>query len=353
MWTRVTGQPAFNNILFNRSLKLDGVNDYLGLPANIFYEPGSGAFTFVLKFLHLSSYAILNNTSRGLIRTSSVIASNRFIAIIGKTSTSTTDFLRVQFVTVNSDGTLNTDILSYNTSDFPLYQWNTMVIVRRGTNNAPSTDTANYPNSVRNPNNVEVWNNGVKLTRVELSMVSSDGLQWNVDNNDPLTIGSSVATNSYVDGYFDFFAYYNKALSQQEIIAASQGNFTDDLAKGIWNFNGNTTDDSSVGNSMTLYNSTTPSYITYPKTEGIFVFKPNVANQQYSKVFSYAVSIVAVYKTQAYGYEYSVDNGITWQSLASTAGSNTAVNIDLPADTIFLIRDTTARTTVGVVHLTF
>lgn len=347
MWTRVIGQPAFNADLFNRCLKLDGVNDYLNLPSNIFYQVGTSEFSFVIKFQHISDY----DKGKALLRTSNNINLPRFVVNIEQDGTIKMRFISQKHIDVGQSNV--GDLISYSSASIPIFQWNTMVIIRRGTNYAPSTDTVNYANSIRNPDNIELWVNGVKLNRLAVSMLETDGLQYLMDSNDNFTLcGLTTTATSFFNGYLDFFAYYNKALSTQEIFETSQGRFTDDLAKGIWNFTGNTNDDSSVGNAMTLLNSATEEYITFPKTSGIFVFKSGTTNQQFTRIFPANITITAVYKSQPYTYQYSLD-GTTWQKLTSVGGSNTEVNITVPAGTPFYIKDPNGRASVCVIHLTY
>ncbi len=346
MWTRVTGQPAFNGDLFNKCIKLDGVNDYMNIPNNDFYQLGNNAFSFVMRFNHLSAY-----TTKGFLRTAGNGSVPRLVIGAGGGSANA---LQVYFISQRhlNDGFLTGDRLDYNINSIPLYTWNTLIVIRRGNNISGSTDTVNFPNSIRNPNNIEVWVNGVKLTPTSIVQQYPEGLEYDVKSSENFTVGARANADGYFDGYIDFLAYYNKELSQEEITEASAGRFTDDQAKGIWNFNGNTNDDSSVNNPLSLLNSATPDYITWAKTSGLFVFKPSTTNQVFSRVFPASITITAVYKSQAYTYQYSLD-GTNWQTLTSTAGNNTEINITVPGGSPLYIRDQSARMNVGIVHLTF
>lgn len=348
MWTYIRGIGTKGNWYNNRALFLDSANDYGSLGNSDFYNVGTGPFTFALRVMRYDNGSS-SRTALTLFRSAMTTSVSRVVLNLNTSYNSgTTDTLSFSLTNI-TDGVTKQDNIYVPSSYFPMGEWTTIVVGRTGTN-YQDTSGADYANSIRNPANFFFYVNGVKLTPT-VSMADPLGLQYQLDNTEAFTIGQGNLS-TFSGMYFDYFVYYSRALSADEISAMSAGTFTVVGAKGIFQFNGSMVDDSSVGNDMQLVNSTTAAYITYPKALGTLVFLAGTANQVKSIAFPEAVTITNAYKNTSYGYGYSLDGGTTWSSLNATT-TNGAVNISVPAGTTLLVRDATSRSGVGRVHLTF
>lgn len=352
MWNRITGQRVYNYQYYNKCLKLDNVNDYLSLGNSTFYDVGTGSFTFAVRFMRYADLGTTSTTSQHtLFRNSQTINVNRIVAGLGYVNSAYN--FSFTLVTRNAANTADIqDIFKLPISYFPLGQWITLILGRSG-DNYGDANSAGWATSVRNPANYFFYVNGVKVTDYTLVQTDPLGLNYQLDNTESFTIGQYNNT-IYAPFYYDYFAYYNRALNETEIAQAQLNNFTDDGAKGIWNFTGNTNDDSSVQNPMQLINSTTEDFITWPKSFGVLVFQPGIANQVFSLYFVDGVTLTGFYKNHAYSYGYNFDNGSTWTSIGGgSGGTNQAINIAIPAGTTLYIRDATSRTVISLIHLQF
>jgi len=333
MWRYIKGVRDASASPYNSCIRLDGANDYLTLGNSPFYNVGTGEFTFVFSFLPLT-YS--TTVSKAIWRKGLSVNIARLVCNFSNTNNG------LSLILIDAAGVQDSITIPF--ADVPLYTFSTVVITRRGTNFASSTNAALWPDSIRNPANYKIYVNGVSKT-FSYTMNNPAGLVYQVDNDEEFIIGNrDNDSNAFFYGFFDFFSIYNRALSAEEIQQATAGTFPDEGAKGIFNFNQNTSDSSSVANNMTLLNNTELLPRTYPRTDGIVVFPLNSA--QFSiKTFTYPepLRIINLLKIEETGsrVSWSLDN-LNWTTFIESSGIVNPMNIDLPANTPLYIRKNAA-----------
>jgi hypothetical protein len=330
MWRYIKGVRDASASLYNSCIRLDGANDYLTLGNSPFYNVGTGEFTFVFSILPLIYSNAQNVSPKAIWRKGLSTNIARIVCNFSNVNSG------MSLVLVDPAG--NQDSLSIPFSDIPLYRWSTVTITRRGTNFAPSTDAAAYVNSIRNPKNYNIYVNGVNKL-FSTSMSNSAGLIYEVDNSEEFIIGNRDNNiDAYFSGFIDFFSIYNRALSADEIAIAATGVFPDDGAKGIFDFNQNTKDSSSVGNDMTLLNNSESIYRTFPRKDGLIMFfSTDVQNT--IKTFTYPedIFIASIVKITQSNISVSRDQ-VTWTNFTSALTEINPLNMNLPANTPLYIR---------------
>jgi hypothetical protein len=344
MWRYIKGVRDASASPYNSCIRLDGANDYLTLGNSPFYNVGTGEFTFVFSILPLT-YTIASNTSpKAIWRKGLSTNIARIVCNFSNTNSG------LSLVLIDAAGVQ--DSLSIPFSNVPLYTFSTIVITRRGTNFAPSTNAAQWPDSIRNPANYKIYVNGVSKA-FSYTMNNPAGLVYQVDNNEEFVLGNrDNVSDAFFYGFFDFFSMYDRALSADEILDATAGTFPDEGAKGIFNFNQNTSDSSSVANNMTLLNNSELPIRTYPKTDGLIVFGLGSAPSSV-KVFTYPepLQILNLIKLEqvAYSVSWSLDN-VNWTTFPAGSNNVNPININLPANTPLYIRRTNATSNLVYVY---
>lgn len=247
-----------------RCIRLDGVNDYIDIPGSSFYNVGTAPFSFVMRVLWLGGGAGTATYQTSFLRKNAAggITKRFVINVINNTS--------FQFILVDNSNT--TFIFSLPISNFLQDAFATVVVTRTGSNTAASSDTANYPNSVRNPINYHAFINGAPIawSARPAGMVPED-----VDNPGTFTLGAGASLGTLVTGYLDKFGVYNRALSNEEIASIEVGNIPNEGTKGFWGFDGSMADYSSVSNNANLINNALSDLYVYPRTNCIVAYGYN------------------------------------------------------------------------------
>jgi hypothetical protein len=330
---------------YNSAVRLDGINDYLTLGNSDFYNVGTGEFTFVFGIMPLIYSNGANISPKAIWRKGLSTNIARIVCNFSNVNNG------LSIVLVDPSG--NQDSLSIPYADVPLYRWSTITITRKGTNFAPSTDPAGYLNSIRNPKNYNIYVNGVNKP-FSTTMSNPAGLIYQVDNTEEFIIGNrDNNADAYFSGFFDFFSMYNRALSADEIADATTGVFPDEGAKGIFDFNQNTQDSSSVGNDMLLINNAESIFRTFPRKDGLIVFTPTDALNSI-KIFTYHedLFIASFIKMQTSIVSISTDQ-VNWTTYTSGSSEVNSVNLNLPANTPFYIRKNNNTTATQIFALDF
>ncbi|RZL47732.1 MAG: hypothetical protein EOP00_11100 [Pedobacter sp.] len=349
-WDLIKGVEPKPEIPIKRCLRLDGVNDYLTLGDNPFYNTGNGAFSFAFSFLKFTDKA-----STAIYRSANDGAGSGITGLVSRITINLESSHIIRLNLINNENDVDKfDILAYNLTSAIIGNWVNVVVIRNGTNISDNTNVILWPDSVRNPNNIHLYLNGVKLTPDSISMSSPEGLFYNFDNTKEKILGGVTNLSTYyLKGYYSLFGFWNRVLSLSEINNINNGVLDDFQAKGIFIFDGNTADSSSVGGVMTLINSATPSHITYPKKAGVIPFAKTTANQ--IKTFSYpsTVTVTKIWKEQSgyNGFQYSLNAGTTWMTIPD--GELVTVSIVVPFGSSLQIKDPTSRTNYNVLHLDF
>lgn len=342
-WQLIKGIEPKPELNIKRCLKLDGVNDYLTLGNNSFYNVGLGEFTIAIDFLKYT-----NKIPTSLFRTSEGEGQNRPRLTINIEDT--LNVLKVRFI----DEYNNLDTFTYNFPNEIYSSFTKIVVVRKGNNYSDSDDAVNYPASIRNPDNLFVYINGVLTPRTSLVMTNPKGLNYLIDNPDPKILGGLIGNSVYYfKGYYSLFGYWNRALSLTEVQNINNGILDDYQAKGIFIFDGNTLDSSSVQGTMTLLNSATPTHITYPYKAGVIPFLKSVANQIKNFTYQSTVTITKIWKEQSgyNGFQYSLNGGASWTNIPD--GELVTVSIVVPTGTTLQLKDPISRADYNVLHLDF
>lgn len=324
-------------IAIKRCLKMDGVNDYLSLGNSNFYNIGEGEVTYSFNLLILE---LKSNNS--IFRTADIGGyTSRFVINISNQNVR---------VGVN-DGVDGTQIMIYE-NVIPIGEWFNLTFVRRG-NNTDSSIQPGWSTSIRNPDNYQLYINGILKVMDSSTDIDPMGLPADLDNPYDKILGGRTDLSTYnLLGYYSLFSIWNRALVDDEIQNINNGIIDDYMSKGIFLFDGNTLDSSSVQGTMTLINSATPPHITYPYKDGVIPFLKSTSNQ--IKEFKYPenVIITKIWKERSTynGFQYSFDNS-TWLSIPN--GELVDVYIVVPANTILYIKDPTSRSNYNVLHLDF
>lgn len=324
-----------------RCLRLDGVNDYVNIPGNSFYNVGSEPFSFVLRILWLGAGAgnstdittslCRKNPSGGVVQ--------RFVLNLSSTPTGS-----LRFSLVDSAGTVHT--LMIPNTYFTAGVFTTAVITREGTNSVDSTDTMNWPSSVRNPENYKIYINGTLINWSSVPEI----LPANVDNPGTFTLGEFGST--YFTGYIDKFAAYNRALLPAEVAGIEVGFIPNDGAKGFWGFDGSMADSSSVANNATLVNNALSTLYIYPRTNAIVAWGYNVIAQIKTwTVIETAIITSIIRFGGTTTVEYSTD-GITYTSLSFTSDLAT-VSLAVTAGQTLYFKTTTSGNHMGAVQINY
>lgn len=343
-WELIKGVEPKPELPIKRCLKLDGVNDYLTLGNNPFYNVGMGEFTFafeILKYTDKNTSAIFRSADDTGVADSSRIVIN-FI--------NNTNRLQIALVTA----TETYDSFIYELGSDLVTNFFKLIIIRKGNNHSDSDDVVNYPNSIRNPANYHLYLNGVKKEPTSVSMLNPKGLTYMLDNSKAKILGGITNFSTYfLQGYYALFGYWNRALTHTEIQNINNGILDDYQAKGLFLFDGNTLDSSSVQGTMTLLNSATPTYITYPYKAGVIPFAKSIANQVKNFTYASTVTITKIWKEQgAYnGFQYSLNGGASWTNIPD--GELVTVSIVVPVGITLKIKDPTSRADYNVLHLDF
>lgn len=342
IWQLIKGIEPKPELVIKRCLRLDGVNDYLTLGNSAFYNVGLGEFTFafdILKYTDKTTSAIFRSadeTGTGVNRIGiSIVAGNKIQMSLVDSSNSYDDF-------------------RYDLGSSIYGQFIKLIIIRRGNNFSDSDDVLNYPTSIRNPANYHLYLNGIELFPTSVTMVNPKGLFYNLDNDKPKVLGAITNNASYyLKAYCALFGYWNRALSNVEISNINNGIFDDYQAKGIFIFDGNTLDSSSVRGTMTLLNSATPAHVTYPYKAGVVPFLKNVANQIKNFTYQSTVTITKIWKEQSgyNGFQYSLNGGASWTNIPD--GELVTVSIVVPTGTTLQLNDPISRADYNVLHLDF
>lgn len=333
-WQLIRGNAPKPDIDIKRCLRLDGVNDYLTLGSSTFYNVGYGQFSYFISFMLGTP---MESGRATIFRTNSGNGDRFTIGL------DTSKRLYIAFV----EGTLTSVV--YFGSVIELGVWNQLAIVRTGTN----TDFSNQPgwdDSIRNPQTYKAYLNGVNLPISELENVPELGLPIDLDSTEPKLIGGTPL-GRVLHVYFNSFGIWNTALTEEEIQIINSGAVYDYMSKGIFQFDGNTNDSSSVGGIMTLVNSATPSHVTYPFKDGVLFFDKGISDQIREFIYPEEVVITKIWKQNNYnGFQYSFD-GVSWFS--TPTGTYIDVYIIVPPSTILYIKDSISRINYNFLHLEF
>jgi hypothetical protein len=329
---------------YNSAVRLDGVNDYMTLGNSNFYNVGTGEFTFVIGFMPIMYRNPSADESKAIWRKG--LSTN-----VARIVCNFTNLGFLSLILVDPAG--NQDSLNIPNTEVPLYKWNTVVVTRKGSNFAPSSNSIQYATSIRNPKNYSIYVNGVSKP-FTTNMSNSLGLIYEVDNTEEFIIGNrNNNADAYFNGYIDFFSMYNRALTAEEIADANLGTFPDEGAKGIFDFNQNTIDSSSVGNDMTLLNNSESIFKTFPRKDGIILFTPTDGVNSV-KIFTYPedLLIASLVKMQVSSVSTSLDQ-VNWTTHPGGGLDVSPLNLLLPANTPFFLRKNNNTTAVQAFALDF
>lgn len=218
MFQILKGIRPFTQISSLQGLKMDGANDYVLINDDVFYNFGVGPFAVFVDI----------TVRRG---STDVWFSKNKANVNG------------YFAQVDSDyvswGLFAPGLLRYTVERKIVPGERIRVLFQRiGTNDAPSSDVANWPNSNRNRNNYEVYVNGSpKLPiRVGQSPMPAEIPTSNADTTNPLAFGATADGLVPTFGYFHTSAIYAKALSAFEREEIFSGNFPTEALRGLWRY---------------------------------------------------------------------------------------------------------------------
>lgn len=332
MWQFIKGKRGSDVIdrSGNRCIRLDGVNDYISANDSEYFNIGLGEFTIAVKI-----FIVKKNGVNTVIR-KRLVGSTGF----GMNLTQNTFYMSNEINTQQ-------DIFSVNPSYFPEGQWLTIVVVRRGNNSTISGDT--FSTSIRNPNNYNIYVNGVSVP-ITKTIFNGSYTHGSIDNNAPFYIGTDqFGSNPQI--YYDFVCVYNRALTEVEI-AGLNNDIPSSGAKGVYVFSGNTIDSSSAGNNATLYNNTLTDDYIYPRVNSIIYYTASGTDVVKDWV---APSNLSVFSFIRFGgitsASYSIDGGTTWNALTFTS-DRALVSIPLSKDAVLKVRATT-NTNNGTIQINY
>lgn len=223
----VQALPTAETAGVNRALLFDRVNDNCVSTNSPFYSFGTGPFVFAFK-----CFLFTNNTNYQQIVTKG--AGNNLAGFRISGGDMVNDYGNAIYFFFPQTGTLRFTFQNpVDIRNRPA----TMVIQRTGNNDAPSSDALNWPKSNRNPDNYELFVDGIKTNwKTKPAELPSS----NFDNDGNFYIGTLQGGNqaNRFGGFIsDLGVYSGTYWTQDDVNNFQAGEFSADGAKGIWPFN--------------------------------------------------------------------------------------------------------------------